>query len=79
MEIGNWSATPDLNDIYREIRALGLESNLAELEAYGFTIVEGALTPALTKDLRDAIIAIADAITLPRRHTSVMSARFRSY
>jgi hypothetical protein len=59
MEIGNWSATPDLNDVYREIRELGLESNLAELEAYGFTIIEGALTPALTKELRDAIIAIA--------------------
>ena len=35
MQIGDWAATPDLNDIYREIRDLGLETNLAELEAFG--------------------------------------------
>ena len=60
MEIGNWSATPDLNDIYREVRALGLETNLAELEAYGFTIIENALLPDLTNDLRETILRIAE-------------------
>jgi len=60
MEIGDWSATRDLNDLYREIRALGLESNLAELEAFGFTIIEGALSPQLTTQLRDTILRIAE-------------------
>jgi len=43
MEIGDWAATRDLNRIYADIRALGLETNLAELEAFGFTVIEGAL------------------------------------
>ena len=61
MQIGDWSATPDLNDIYREIRALGLETNLAELEAFGFTVVEGALSADLTQRLKDTVIGIAEA------------------
>jgi hypothetical protein len=61
MEIGDWTATPDLNDIYREIRERGLESNLAELEAYGFTVVEGALDPDTTRALRERILEIAEA------------------
>lgn len=61
MEIGDWTATPDLNDIYREIRALGLETNLAELEAYGFTVVEGALDRETTAALREKILEIAQA------------------
>jgi hypothetical protein len=61
MEIGDWAATPDLNDIYRHIRALGLETNLAELEAYGFTVIEGALSPELTKALREKILELAEA------------------
>ena len=36
MEIGDWPATRDLNDLYREIRSLGLEAQVAELEAFGF-------------------------------------------
>ena len=61
MQIGDWSATPDLNDIYREIRALGLETNLAELEAFGFTVVEGTLSADLTQRLKDTVIGIAEA------------------
>lgn len=60
MDIGDWSATPDLNDIYREIRSLGLETNLAELEAYGFTIIPGALSAEDTRAMRDTIIALAE-------------------
>jgi ectoine hydroxylase-related dioxygenase (phytanoyl-CoA dioxygenase family) len=40
MEIGNWKATPHLNNVYREIRRLDLERNVAELDTYGFTILE---------------------------------------
>jgi hypothetical protein len=61
MEIGDWTATPDLNVIYREIRALGLETNLAELEAFGFTVIEGALDAETTKGLRGRILEIAEA------------------
>src|SRR4029077_21071049 len=61
MKIGDWAATPDLNDIYRDIRALGLETNLAELEAFGFTVIEGALSPDEVKATRDKIIEISEA------------------
>jgi hypothetical protein len=60
MDIGDWTATPDLNDIYRDIRALGLETNLAELEAYGFTVIKDAFSPAKTREVREAIIGIAE-------------------
>ncbi|HEY1836706.1 MAG TPA: phytanoyl-CoA dioxygenase family protein [Rhizomicrobium sp.] len=40
MKIGDWQATAELNKIYGDARELGLETNIAELEAYGFTIVE---------------------------------------
>jgi len=40
MDIGNWSATAELNKIFNDARELGLESNLLELEAFGFTVVE---------------------------------------
>ncbi|HEY2706548.1 MAG TPA: phytanoyl-CoA dioxygenase family protein [Caulobacteraceae bacterium] len=61
MQIGDWAATPDLNEIYREIRDLGLETNLAELEAFGFTVIEGALSPDEVKATRDKIIEISEA------------------
>ncbi len=60
MDIGDWAATRDLNDIYRDIRALGLETNLAELEAFGFTVIEGALAKDDVKALRETILAIAE-------------------
>ncbi len=60
MDIGDWSATKDLNDVYRDIRDLGLESNLAELEAFGFTIIKGALPADLTGRLRDAVLRSAE-------------------
>jgi hypothetical protein len=60
MEIGDWHSTRDLNDLYRHIRALGLEANVAELDAFGFTVVEGALSPQLTKALREAVVGQAE-------------------
>ena len=33
MDIGDWHSTRDLNDLYRHIRKLGLETHLAELDA----------------------------------------------
>lgn len=58
MEIGDWRATRELNETYRQIRELGLEGNLAELEAFGFTVIEGALDPELTAALRRRIVEI---------------------
>ena len=39
MQIGNWQATEELNGVMRQARELGLERNLLEIEAYGFTVV----------------------------------------
>ena len=63
VEIGDWRATKDLNEIYREIRDLGMETNLAELEAFGFTVIEGALSPSLTDELRAAVLRASEAFT----------------
>jgi hypothetical protein len=57
---GEWSSTPELNKIYREIRSLGLETNLAELEAFGFTVIPNALSSDLTEALRDAVLESAE-------------------
>jgi len=43
MEIGDWAATPNLCRIIGEIRRLGLERHVTELEAFGFTILEPEL------------------------------------
>ena len=63
VEIGDWKATSDLNEVYREIRSLGLETNLAELEAFGFTVIADALSPGLTKELREAVVRVAEDFT----------------
>ena len=55
MKIGDWVGCEDLNRVYREIQDLGLESNLAELEAFGFTVIEGAISPDTTRRARDAV------------------------
>ncbi len=39
MEIGDWQATTELNAVVKQARELGLERNLFELEAFGFTVV----------------------------------------
>lgn len=60
MEIGDWKSTRDLNDLYLQIRKLGLERNIAELDAFGFTLIEDALSPDLTVRLRAAVIDAAE-------------------
>lgn len=39
MEIGNWKSVAGMAETYRAARELGLETNIAELEAFGFTII----------------------------------------
>ena len=60
MEIGNWKATAELSELYRHARELGIESNFAELEAFGFTIVppEKVGPPDHGKRLLDAVLAM---------------------
>ena len=62
MEIGDWPASKNLNAIYREIRELGMEANLAELEAFGFTVIRDALSPEGVTRARDAIIREAETV-----------------
>ena len=60
MEIGDWAATEDLNQLYRDIRELGLETNIAELDAFGFTVIPNALSPEDTAKARDAVVGAAE-------------------
>lgn len=58
MEIGDWAATAELNGVYKDARRLGLESNIAEMDAYGFTVVPDALSPELVERCRNAILRV---------------------
>ncbi len=40
MQIGDWKAVAGMSETYRHAREMGLERNIAELEAFGFTVVE---------------------------------------
>ncbi len=60
MEIGNWEVSKELNEIYKEAQDLGLESNIAELDAYGFTVIEHALPDEMVGQLAEAILRVAE-------------------
>lgn len=60
MEIGDWRATRGLNGLYRDIRGLGLEPAVAELDAFGFTVIPNALPGELVQRCRDAILRIGE-------------------
>lgn len=63
MEIGAWKSMAGMAETYRKARELGLEVNLAELEAFGFTVVSPEKTgapPGFTDRLRARILEIAD-------------------
>ena len=57
MEIGDWKSAGAVAPLYRELRQLGLESNIAELEAFGFTVVppEKVGPPAFCRAVREAL------------------------
>ena len=46
MEIQNWKSMAGMAQVYAQARELGIETNLAELEAFGFTVVEPEKTGA---------------------------------
>jgi len=62
MEIGDWKATQGLNETFRKARELGLESNLLELEAFGFTVVPPyqAAPKAFFDRMRDSVFRLAE-------------------
>lgn len=57
MEIENWECAGSLPLLYQELQELGLESNIAELEAFGFTVVppEKVGSPQYIKEVREAV------------------------
>ena len=55
MKIGDWKATKGLNESYLAIRELGLETNIAELDAFGFTVVENAASLELVERLKNGV------------------------
>ncbi|NUP09783.1 MAG: hypothetical protein HOW73_27370 [Polyangiaceae bacterium] len=59
MKIGDWKATRGLNEQYRHLRELGLETNIAELETFGFTVVENAIPLELVDRLVERILAVS--------------------
>lgn len=64
MEIGEWKSMAGMADTYRRARELGLETHLAELEAFGFTVIppEKTAAPAgFAQRLLDRIVEIANA------------------
>jgi hypothetical protein len=62
MQIGDWKAVAGMADVYNQARALGIETNIAELEAFGFTVIAPENT-GMPKDfaqrLMDTTLAIA--------------------
>lgn len=62
MEIGDWKSVAGMADTYREARRLGIETNIAELEAFGFTIIPPEKTGApkdFAKKLYDKLLEMA--------------------
>lgn len=60
MEIQDWYSSRFLNETYREIRRNGLEANLAELEAFGFTMIEHELTADEVERTKSLILQVAE-------------------
>jgi ectoine hydroxylase-related dioxygenase (phytanoyl-CoA dioxygenase family) len=62
MEIRNWKSVAGMGETYRAARELGLETNIAELEAFGFTVIDPDKTgapPAFASRLLDAVLHAA--------------------
>ena len=75
MEIGNWKSVAGMTETYKKARELGLEQNIAEYEAFGFTVIDPEKTGApkdFAKRLLDTTLGIADkeeksAVSLNKR------------
>jgi hypothetical protein len=66
MDIGDWESSKFLNDTYRYLRSIGWEAKVAELEAFGFTIIENALAPAEVERVRRTLLDVSERRGNPR-------------
>ncbi len=57
VEVGNWKSAGSVAPLYSELRQLGLETNVAELDAFGFTVVppEKVGPPEFCQAVREAL------------------------
>jgi hypothetical protein len=63
MEIGDWKSMSGMAETYRRARELGLETNLAELETFGFTVIppeKTGISRDFTRRLLDRLLEIAE-------------------
>ena len=61
MQIEDWKSTRKLSPLYRELAEMELLENIAELEAFGFTVVppEKVGPQELHDEVREAVLAVA--------------------
>jgi ectoine hydroxylase-related dioxygenase (phytanoyl-CoA dioxygenase family) len=62
MQIQNWKSMAGLAELYQQARALGIETNIAELETFGFTIIEPEKTgvsPEFARRMLERVMAIS--------------------
>jgi ectoine hydroxylase-related dioxygenase (phytanoyl-CoA dioxygenase family) len=62
MEIGNWKSVAGMTEVYRQAREFELEPNIAELEAFGFTVIDPEKTgapPDFAERLLEAVQRLA--------------------
>ncbi|MEC9240556.1 MAG: hypothetical protein VX486_07985, partial [Pseudomonadota bacterium] len=61
MEIKDWSSAKDTPALYRELKELDLLENLAELEAFGYTVLspEKVGSPEQHEEAKEAVLRIA--------------------
>ena len=62
MKIDDWESAATLPALYRELQQLGLETNVAELEAFGYTIVPPDIVgpPDFHAAVREALLSVGE-------------------
>ena len=65
LQVADWESTADLNEIYRDAVKHGLVENIAELEAFGFTVVppEKVAAPEFIDRLRQGLLDVHERKT----------------
>ena len=60
MEIEDWESAESMPMLYRELQQLGLETNIAELEAFGFTVIppEKVAPPEFLAQVKEALLRV---------------------
>lgn len=61
MEINDWTSVRHLPELYRELKQLELLENVAELEAFGFTVIPPEKVGSMEQHeaVRDALLSVA--------------------